>query len=131
MLVPSDQHERKGGGSFKKAKGRGIVQVKCGDDLDEAADSNVILRISVRGGGESVFGQGEDLPRGPKEHNFALGGLFGLPQEQEEWDFQKHVDASQTFVVCLEILPPDRSKWPSDIALTPLDASAPAMISTS
>merc|ERR1712232_360297 len=117
MLLPSAQHERKGGSSFKKAKGKGIVQVKCEDDLAEACDSNVTLRISVRGG----VSQGEDPPRGPFQHNFALVGIWGLPQEQEEWDFLKHVDASQTFMVCLDILSPN----------IPLDAFMPAMISTS
>jgi len=111
MLVPMAANDRKGGGSFKNAKGRGIVQVKCEDELDE--ESEVRFRISVRGSDKS--GPTEDQPRGPVVHKFADSSICSLPREQEEWDFQKDVDSTQAFVVCLEVLFKGETIWPDGI----------------
>mmetsp|Transcript_21082 Transcript_21082/g.58423 ORF Transcript_21082/g.58423 Transcript_21082/m.58423 type:complete len:605 (-) Transcript_21082:177-1991(-) len=110
MLLPKVVDDRKGGASFKRAKGKGLVKVKCEEALNEPAGTTMALRLSVRSGGGSVAEADcqdrHELPRGPVKHDFAERGIFGLPKEQEEWDFGKIVNGSQTFVVRLEILPP-------------------------
>lgn len=114
MLLPKAVDDRKGGASFRRAKGRGLVQVKCEENLDDPRDSKLSLRLSVWGGGISstiepesavVDGRLSERPRGPIEHDFAERGIFALPKDQEEWDFGKIVNTSQCFTVCLEVLP--------------------------
>lgn len=97
MLYPKVVNDAKGGASFKKAKGKGYVQVKCEAELSEAAaKAQVKFRIGVAG----------QEPRGPQSHNFAQSAVCGLPKDQEEWDFNEVVDKdSQTFQVLLEIVP--------------------------
>jgi hypothetical protein len=97
MLYPKVVNDAKGGASFKKAKGKGYVQVKCEAELsDEQTKAQVKFRIGVAG---------QD-PRGPQSHNFAQSAVCGLPKDQEEWDFTETVDKeSQTFQVMLEIVP--------------------------
>jgi len=99
MIYPKATNDSKGGASFKKARGRGYVQLKCEAELSEAI-ANVSFRISI-GSGENV-----QAPRGPVLHNFSSSAVCGLPKEQEEWDFAAVIDQdSMTFVVCLEIVP--------------------------
>lgn len=99
MLYPKVVNDAKGGASFKKARGRGYVQLKCEAELSEAI-ANVSFRVSI-GSGVSM-----QEPRGPVSHNFSSSAVCGLPKEQEEWDFSNVVDQeSMTFVVCLEIVP--------------------------
>lgn len=97
MLYPKVVSDAKGGASFKKAKGRGYIQLKCEAELSEAASkAQVKFRIGVHG----------QEPRGPQSHNFAQSAVCGLPKEEEEWDFNEVVDKdSQTFQVFLEIVP--------------------------
>merc|ERR1740117_2599288 len=91
MLYPKVVSDTKGGASFKKARGCGFVQLKCEAELSEAV-AHVTWRVTIDG-----------EKRGPVPHNFALSAVSRLPKEQEEWDFNKAVQAdSQTFVVCLE-----------------------------
>lgn len=98
MIYPKVSSENKGGASFKKAKGKGSIQLKCEAELEEAS-GNVTFQISI-GSGAVVQG-----PRGPVQHNFASSPACGLPPKQEEWDFNEVVEQeSMTFVVCLEVL---------------------------
>jgi hypothetical protein len=109
MLYPKAVSDRKGGASFKKAKGKGSVHVKCESPEGSVHDGIIALRISVGSGGGCIS-DGSDLPqqeapRGPVMHNFAESGICSLPSEQEEWDFGKATDDdTQNFIVCLEIL---------------------------
>jgi len=99
MIYPKIVNDSKGGASFKKAKGRGYVQLKCEAELSEAI-ANVQFRISIGSGDR------QEDPRGPVSHNFSSSAVCGLPKDLEEWDFQSVVDQeSMTFVVCLEIVP--------------------------
>jgi len=99
MIYPKVVNDSKGGASFKKAKGRGYVQLKCERELPEDV-AGVSFRLSVGGGGR------HEEPRGPVAHNFHASAVCGLPRDLEEWDFQGAVDQeSMTFVVCLEIVP--------------------------
>jgi len=99
MIYPKIVNDSKGGASFKKAKGRGYVQLKCEAELSEAI-ANVSFRISIGSGDK------HEEPRGPVSHNFSSSAVCGLPKDLEEWDFASVVDQeSMTFVVCLEIVP--------------------------
>jgi len=106
MLYPTVVSDRKGGASFKKAKGKGSVQIKCESPLDDVYDGIVTLRILVCGL-QQVDSGAEEAPRGPVQHNFADSGVCSLPKDQEEWDFGKATDEeTQNFVVLLEVLDP-------------------------
>jgi len=99
MIYPKVMNDQKGGASFKKARGKGLVQLKCEAELSEAT-ANFSFRISIG------TGENKQAPRGPKVHNFAASAVCGLDKDEEEWDFQSVVDPeSMTFVVCLEIAP--------------------------
>jgi len=94
MLYPKVVSDSKGGASFKKARGCGFVQLKCEAELSQA-DANVQWRIVIGG-----------VARGPVIHNFSNSAVSRLPKDKEEWEFSTAVDQdSQTFVVCLEIMP--------------------------
>merc|ERR1712217_665320 len=97
MMYPKVVNDNKGGASFKKARGKGYIQLKCEAELSEAI-ANVRFRFSI--------GNGANMQpyRGPVYHNFSSSAVCGLNKEQEEWDFMNVVDVdSMTFVVCLEI----------------------------
>lgn len=97
VIVPRPNADGKGSASFKKSGGCGSVQLKC-----EASDGNVKFVLSITDGTA-------DYPkkqRGPVEHDFAEHSTCGLPKEQEQWDFRNAVNPiTQTFAVCLDILP--------------------------
>jgi len=94
MMINPTPSKLKGGATFRNSNGKGSVQLKC----DTASESALIIRFSI---GE----RGEEPPRGPLEHNFALNGVCRLSKEESEWDFTKVVDeTAKTFVVCLELL---------------------------
>jgi len=99
MIYPKIMNDQKGGASFKKAKGRGLVQIKCEAELSEAI-ATFSFQISIG------VGENKQASRGPKIHNFSASAVCGLEKDEEEWDFQTVVDPeSMTFVVCLEIEP--------------------------
>lgn len=101
MIRPKTISTARGGASFKKAKGKGTVELRCLDEVSEGANPVVHFRIGV-GNGYSVAQP--DTLRGPVQHDFAMKSICGLPAGQDEWDFSKAVDeVTQTFVVCLEI----------------------------
>merc|ERR1719264_718397 len=90
----------RGGGSFKRAKGRGSVEVRCLEHLDDADDQLVRFRLAVG----AMHRWGEEA-RGPVAHRFSQRTFCSLPEEIREWDFCRHVDReTHTFDVCLEIL---------------------------
>jgi len=93
------------GSCFKKAKGKGCVEVRCLEQMD----SSLPLRFRLAVGKLRVWGE---EARGPVEHNFADRALYSLPERVREWDFSQHVDKpSQTFDVCLEILGGASDAW--------------------
>jgi len=96
MLVPSVECKKARGHCFKKAEGRGSVQLKC-EASDLPQDANTRIRYSVRVGWERF--------RGPNEHDFRQAMVCGLPKDQEDWNFAEAEDiASRTFTVHLEVL---------------------------
>eukprot|EP00929_Paragymnodinium_shiwhaense_P007579 TRINITY_DN111494_c0_g1_i1.p1 TRINITY_DN111494_c0_g1~~TRINITY_DN111494_c0_g1_i1.p1 ORF type:complete len:496 (-),score=130.09 TRINITY_DN111494_c0_g1_i1:126-1613(-) len=102
MLIPQATNEGRGGASFKKAKGRGKVTMKCESDCDLPDQATTLsFRISVGQGAGRM-----ELPRGPISHNFKQHATAGLLQEEEIWDFASAADeATTTFVVCIEFVP--------------------------
>lgn len=103
MIAPKLSFDGKGGASFRKARGRGVVQLKCEAQMNEMMSGSLEFYISI-GSGCSPHARWEP-PRGPVKHNFTRSGICGLPRDQEEWDFNAVVDeASQTFAICLEVM---------------------------
>merc|ERR1711972_272870 len=97
VIYPKTMSAGKGG--FRKAKGRGTVQVKCEADLTDAW-ATVTFRICVGSGAHRLE------PRGPVVHDFSRFACCGLPTGEDEWDFSSVLTPdAQTFAVCLEILP--------------------------
>jgi len=81
--------------SFKKAGGKGFVQLKCETEIPEAT-ANLSYRLSVGDVGCIR------AMRGPVSHNFAASAVTGVTEE--EWDFAQAVDqTSLTFIIGLEI----------------------------
>lgn len=99
VIRPRKVEDARGGASFKKAQGKGTVQLRILSQVEAASTAVVRFRIAV--GSSSKHSE----PRGPVRHDFSERPVCGLPEGRDEWDFQKAVDkATQTFVVCLEVL---------------------------
>eukprot|EP00927_Polykrikos_kofoidii_P033639 TRINITY_DN28462_c0_g1_i1.p1 TRINITY_DN28462_c0_g1~~TRINITY_DN28462_c0_g1_i1.p1 ORF type:complete len:572 (-),score=118.72 TRINITY_DN28462_c0_g1_i1:298-2013(-) len=104
------------GGSFRKAKGHGVVQLKLeayGRELEQTKPLTFSMTIGNGGTGVGVSNRLASAkrrdehppPRGPVQHDFNNGWLCGLPRGQDVWDFNQVVDvASQTFYICIEVL---------------------------
>eukprot|EP00929_Paragymnodinium_shiwhaense_P118832 TRINITY_DN90729_c0_g1_i1.p1 TRINITY_DN90729_c0_g1~~TRINITY_DN90729_c0_g1_i1.p1 ORF type:complete len:462 (-),score=99.69 TRINITY_DN90729_c0_g1_i1:142-1527(-) len=102
VMYPTAVSDRKGGASFRKAKGRGSVHLKCESQLTEAVGSVLSVRFLIRSPCEDDPHQ--EPPRGPVVHNFFESGFCSLPKNEAEWDFGRATDAeSLIFVVLLEI----------------------------
>lgn len=104
-VTPKVVSDGKGGASFRKAKGKASIQLKCEAPREDMESYPIRFYLSA------FSGRQEDprtLPeRGPVTCNFAQSGICGLPKDCEIWDFPEAVDqASQTFVICLEVLAP-------------------------
>lgn len=121
MLYPKVVSDRKGGASFKKAKGRGSVHLKCESPDGEVHHGTIGFMFLVSRGhlkepresADMEKEEAEELPRGPVRHSFAECGLCSLPKEEEEWDFGKATDEdTQHFVVRLDVLDGGRNAAP-------------------
>uniref|UniRef100_A0A7S4QBY3 Uncharacterized protein n=2 Tax=Alexandrium monilatum TaxID=311494 RepID=A0A7S4QBY3_9DINO len=98
VIRPRKVEDARGGASFKKAQGKGIVQLRILSQVDSSTRAVVTFRLAVG----SAARRSE--PRGPVRHDFSERPICGLPEGRDEWDFQKAVDKeTQTFVVCLEV----------------------------
>eukprot|EP00927_Polykrikos_kofoidii_P019053 TRINITY_DN1887_c0_g1_i4.p1 TRINITY_DN1887_c0_g1~~TRINITY_DN1887_c0_g1_i4.p1 ORF type:complete len:397 (-),score=63.61 TRINITY_DN1887_c0_g1_i4:158-1348(-) len=116
MLYPTAVSDRKGGASFKKAKGKGSIHIKSESSFSEVHDGLLSMTLLVRGKQDNSDSEVDDFledvvalrdgeaPRGPILHNFQDNGICSLPKENEEWDFGKAADEeSQHFVVLLRV----------------------------
>lgn len=100
IIRPSSSRDSLGGASFRNAQGRGSVEVRCLERVDETQDQPLRFRLAV--GACRTWGE---EARGPMEHLFSGRALYKMPEATREWDFSRHADCqSQTFDVCLEIL---------------------------
>jgi len=88
-----------GSGSFTKAKGQGMMELKCLAPANGRAIPMMTFRFSAGGGRGAEAVQSS---RQIVKHNFAQ---TGLAKDPEIWDFNGLLDkTSQTFVVCLNVL---------------------------
>jgi len=99
MLVPKASYQKKGGGSFRKAKGKGFVQLKAQTTPPE----RMCLKFDVHvGSGEADKCQ--QPVRGPYVHDFsskavALGEVSASRKEEDVWDFQSCVDEKEQKII--------------------------------
>jgi len=101
VMKPKEMEEGRGGASFRRAKGKGTVQLRIVANSETSSYPTVTFRLSVGSGGNSRRRQ--QRARGPVTHDFSERVMAGLQQGRDEWDFRKAVDEStETFVVCLE-----------------------------
>jgi len=99
MIYPKTVNAAKGGASFKKARGRGYIHLKCEADL-EGNPAYVRFRLMI------VQGDKFKGPRGPVDHDFSQHFVAELGPEEAEWNFSEIVDPSvPTFIVVLELVP--------------------------
>lgn len=98
MIYPSSSSSAKKGACFKKALGRGYIQLKCEAELPETF-AEVSYKVSIGSGAQA------QEPRG-STHDFSKSAICGLPKGDDTWDFNSVVDqASMTFNVVLELVP--------------------------
>ncbi|CAJ1401118.1 unnamed protein product [Effrenium voratum] len=85
-LRPTVTSESRGGASFRKAKGKGTVDLRCLNELDPARSCPMSFRIAV--------GKGSDAKRisSTVRHDFSQRAICPLPDGEEEWDFKTVVD---------------------------------------
>merc|ERR1712032_1096839 len=90
--------DKKGQACFRRARGRGFVQLKCHAD-GSVNLSTLSFRVSL--GADD----GSQAPREPVTHDFSDTSVWNMPKD-EQWDFRSAVDpVSMTFLVRLEIAP--------------------------
>jgi hypothetical protein len=106
LIHPKSTGEGRGGGSFRKAKGRGKIEVKCEGALEDGMPATIQFRLGVGSSYKSGDAVKREPFRGPVKHNFSQSGVCSLKKDEDEWDFHQVVDEdTMTFVVTLEILP--------------------------
>merc|ERR1719171_2037683 len=82
LLFPKESSQSRGGSSFnKRAKGRGLLELKCEDELHSACPLSFEFYV------------GSEPRRGPVAHDFSLSAVKGLPKEIETWHLDKSVVA--------------------------------------
>jgi len=94
MIEPIADHN-----TFKKALGKGIIQLKCEGDLSKPGGF-VSVKFSV--------GQEPWRPENKfHQHNFAQGAVCSLPKTGAAWDFNKVInDDGNTFDIHLSMIVP-------------------------
>jgi hypothetical protein len=102
QLYPRPTNQGRGGEGFKKAKGRGRIELKCESVLSQDVDE-VTFRFGI--GIEST----QQSTRGPVSVNFVTNTCGGLPKAEEEWEFASAIDDTRTFLVFVELAPPVRA----------------------
>jgi len=94
ILSPCAISQERNGACFRRAKGRGFVELKC--ESREVSDP-LVIQASLwtdNGNGETMIKCAE-----PVRHDFSEKCVCSV---SEEWDFSAAVDpASQTFTICL------------------------------
>jgi hypothetical protein len=97
MLKPTSVGEKKGQASFRKAKGRGFIEVKLVDGVAPKISFYLSVGVDDKEGSPQV-------PRGPVQHDFGNGIVCGLPPDKQEWNFAEAVESSTgTFQVQMKV----------------------------
>lgn len=115
LIQPKVHSHQKGGASFKKAKGRGYVEIQCMDVLPESAPQ-VTFSLAV----------GHARKRGPVTHRFGENTVGRLPSQLAEWDFNSHVEGG-TFKVTVDIEPCQKVVIDEATAGTDAEDGAPGL----
>jgi hypothetical protein len=101
VLKPKAVDTGRGGACFKKSRGKGYIILRCTSEV-AAVKPTLTFRVRI------MSNRREESFRGPVRNNFADRAMCGLPEGQDEWDFNKVVDKeTNTFVVVLELLKDD------------------------
>jgi hypothetical protein len=93
MLQPEVTHSSKGGQSFKAAKGRAIIKLKCEGKPEANASAAFAFQFIV----------GSHEPRGPCTHNFTETAIAALPAD-DVWDVLDNVRLGMV-TICADIWP--------------------------
>jgi hypothetical protein len=93
MLQPEVTHSSKGGQSFKAAKGRAIIKLKCEGKPEANASAAFAFQFIV----------GNQEPRGPCTHNFTETAIAALPAD-DVWDVLDNVRLGMV-TICADIWP--------------------------
>ncbi|CAE7881607.1 unnamed protein product [Symbiodinium sp. KB8] len=94
MVILATQTGGKHGAGFKKAKGRGSIELKCSSAVPSGVDSVTAL-VTIGEGARKQIGAK------PTEHNFGDKTCCQLPNgEEADWDFKQSVSRDAK---CLEI----------------------------
>jgi hypothetical protein len=104
MINAKVTSEKWGGGSFKNAKSRGIINLKC-DEPDMARDQDIHFEISVGRAGSHQLNEAGKFPRQRTRvtHNFGDQGVCQVTKK--EWNFLEAIASSDpVFSICLEML---------------------------
>lgn len=100
MMLPKVTSHGKGGSSFRKSQGKGLLQLKCESNMQDSDLARIKFNLVV---GSSKTNLAD--ARGPVLHNYSKSGVAGLGQHEEVWDFERWVDPDAgTFVIGIEIL---------------------------
>ncbi|CAJ1341425.1 unnamed protein product, partial [Effrenium voratum] len=89
--------------SFKKAKGKGYVALRCVQSIEDCTQPSLKFRV--------ILGEGSAQTSRFVEHNFAEKQICNVPpplqapKGEEEWDFLNADAEKLTFVVVLEVQP--------------------------
>mmetsp|Transcript_11834 Transcript_11834/g.22907 ORF Transcript_11834/g.22907 Transcript_11834/m.22907 type:complete len:414 (-) Transcript_11834:104-1345(-) len=102
QLYPRPTNQGRGGEGFRKAKGKGRIELKCESVLSEDV-GEVTFYIGIG------IGSKQQATRGPVSVNFLTHTCGGLPKAEGEWDFTSAIDDSRTFLVYVELAPPVRA----------------------
>mmetsp|Transcript_131108 Transcript_131108/g.339543 ORF Transcript_131108/g.339543 Transcript_131108/m.339543 type:complete len:109 (+) Transcript_131108:3-329(+) len=102
-IYPIARSDARGGGGFKRAQGKGRVELKCEGRFEEGKGAMMKFCIGIGDKAKHL-----DQPaRGPVVHDFAEQSCAGLAKEEEQWDFTKAVDdSSKRFSICLRVQAP-------------------------
>eukprot|EP00405_Crypthecodinium_cohnii_P013554 CAMPEP_0206444744 /NCGR_PEP_ID=MMETSP0324_2-20121206/15087_1 /ASSEMBLY_ACC=CAM_ASM_000836 /TAXON_ID=2866 /ORGANISM="Crypthecodinium cohnii, Strain Seligo" /LENGTH=354 /DNA_ID=CAMNT_0053912811 /DNA_START=95 /DNA_END=1159 /DNA_ORIENTATION=+ len=100
VIQPKATNEQRGGASFKKAKGKGYVELRCLERLDAASSPKVHFSIAVHPDPEPS--PSDFVPPDGVIHDFSTKSIAGLPRDIDETDFGKAVKDS-VFYVCVKI----------------------------
>mmetsp|Transcript_110329 Transcript_110329/g.276220 ORF Transcript_110329/g.276220 Transcript_110329/m.276220 type:complete len:109 (+) Transcript_110329:3-329(+) len=94
-IYPIAKNDARGGGGFKRAQGKGRVELKCEGHFAEGKGAMVQFCIGIGDKDKHL-----DQPaRGPVVHDFAEQSCAGLVKEEEQWEFTKAVDDSNKRVI--------------------------------
>lgn len=98
LMVLATESLGRGGGSFRKAGGKGRIALKCESSVIEGM-ATMLVKVLVGNPGSLQYA------RGPFFHNFADWCCCNLQKDDEDWNLKSVVDSeTKRFEICLEVL---------------------------